>query len=407
MTKVTGTISQLNITGTITQKNVTGTITQKSETGTITEGGYVPDPPVFVSAVVENAAPDDVVITLSESLDESSVPATTAFTVSGVTDDPSVDNVAVSGTDVTLTLSGNVVYGDTVTVSYTKPGSNPLQDLVGDDVASFTDESVTNNVEQAYCDEYQAVLDYWTGEGWDLPSEATSTIFNTMVETIVDLGVWAKGEFFDFFSTHNQNCAVTNWFNPGTFIPSEVNAPVWTQYQGYTGDSAGVKYLRSNFIPSVDGTLIGQDNICAMIGVGNNIKYSAYDFGLRSTAGTNVAFYIMARSGVGDLARWTCNDFSLQSYANNNSKKHFTVSRGNAANYDTYLNFDKTNLVNASTVQGDIEIFICARNNNGSAEASNRQLRYALLTSYLTEEEVTGTIGSENTYLTNYGTNLY
>ena len=165
MTKVTGTISQLNITSTITQKNVTGTITQKSVTGTITEGGYVPDPPVFVSAVVENAAPDDVVITLSESLDESSVPATTAFTVSGVTDDPSVDNVAVSGTDVTLTLSGNVVYGDTVTVSYTKPGSNPLQDLVGDDVASFTDESVTNNVEQAYCDEYQAVLDYWTGEG--------------------------------------------------------------------------------------------------------------------------------------------------------------------------------------------------------------------------------------------------
>ena len=54
--------------------------------------------------------------------------------------------VAISGTKVLLTLASPVVYGDVVTVAYTKPASNPLQTASGGQAASITAQNVTNNV---------------------------------------------------------------------------------------------------------------------------------------------------------------------------------------------------------------------------------------------------------------------
>ena len=56
---------------------------------------------------------------------------------------------SISGTTVTLTLAAAVAHNDTgVKVSYTKPGTdsnNRLEDGAGNEVASFTDQAVTNN----------------------------------------------------------------------------------------------------------------------------------------------------------------------------------------------------------------------------------------------------------------------
>lgn len=136
MTEVSSTITQLEVKSSISQLDVGGTIIQS---------GYTSVPPIFVSAVVWDANPDIVLITFSEALDETFADYS-AFSFSGITGDPSPSAVSVSGTVVSITLDSNVVEGDTVLVSYTQPGSNPLQDLVGDDVLSFTDESVINNV---------------------------------------------------------------------------------------------------------------------------------------------------------------------------------------------------------------------------------------------------------------------
>ncbi|WP_010107104.1 SwmB domain-containing protein, partial [Verminephrobacter aporrectodeae] len=50
---------------------------------------------------------------------------------------------------VTLTLSTPVVHGQSVTVAYTDPTTyndgNAIQDILGNDVASFAATSVTNN----------------------------------------------------------------------------------------------------------------------------------------------------------------------------------------------------------------------------------------------------------------------
>ncbi len=49
-----------------------------------------------------------------------------------------------NGSTVTLTLANSVNPGDVVTVSYAVPGSNPVEDVAGNDAAAFSNQAVTN-----------------------------------------------------------------------------------------------------------------------------------------------------------------------------------------------------------------------------------------------------------------------
>jgi len=106
-----------------------------------------PEPvsPVYVSSSVENATPSRLDITFSLSL-AGIIPAASAFTVMVNSSPRSVTSVAVSGTRVSLGLSGAVAHGDVVTVAYTRPSSNPLQTPSGGQAGSFTARQVSNKV---------------------------------------------------------------------------------------------------------------------------------------------------------------------------------------------------------------------------------------------------------------------
>ncbi len=101
--------------------------------------------PLYVSSVIENAAPAKLVMTYNMTL-AAVVPAVSAFSVLVNSVSRSVSQVSVSGTNVTLTLSTPVIYGNVVTIAYTKPSSNPLQGSGGGQAASVTAQKVTNNV---------------------------------------------------------------------------------------------------------------------------------------------------------------------------------------------------------------------------------------------------------------------
>ncbi|MCW5258499.1 hypothetical protein D5038_19765 [Verminephrobacter aporrectodeae subsp. tuberculatae] len=81
--------------------------------------------------------------------DAGKIVAASAFAVSSAGNEAiSVSSVAVSGKTVTLALSRAVAGGETVKLSYTRPttGDNVIQDAVGNDAASFTDQAVSNLV---------------------------------------------------------------------------------------------------------------------------------------------------------------------------------------------------------------------------------------------------------------------
>ena len=104
-----------------------------------------PPLPALVSMVVENASPSALILTYNMSL-ASIVPAASAFAVKVNSTARTVNSVAVSGTKVTLTLASPVVYGDAVTIAYTKPATNPLQTVAGGQAESFPAKTVTNNL---------------------------------------------------------------------------------------------------------------------------------------------------------------------------------------------------------------------------------------------------------------------
>jgi uncharacterized repeat protein (TIGR02059 family) len=107
---------------------------------------HVPPPnPAYLSSVIENATPSRLVMTFSLTL-ANTVPGPSAFTVMVNSVQRSVNTVAVSGTTVQLTLATPVIYGDVITVSYTKPASNMLQTPSGGQAPSMGPQRVTNNI---------------------------------------------------------------------------------------------------------------------------------------------------------------------------------------------------------------------------------------------------------------------
>ncbi len=108
-------------------------------------------PPVLLSAVVNG---NKLVITFTDSsnLDAANPPSASAFNVSGNT----VTGVSVNGAarTVTLTLSTPVASGESVTLLYIDPSvyndGKAIQDLTGNDAATFVSKSVTNSSAPVY-----------------------------------------------------------------------------------------------------------------------------------------------------------------------------------------------------------------------------------------------------------------
>ena len=93
------------------------------------------DGPAPSGATVDGAT---VVLTYNEPLDGASTPSSTAFVLRVAGDPVSINEVSVDGSEVTLTLAAPVPAGQTVSLDYTAPMSNPIQDASGNKAQSFT-----------------------------------------------------------------------------------------------------------------------------------------------------------------------------------------------------------------------------------------------------------------------------
>ena len=102
--------------------------------------------PALVSSVIENIAPNIVEMIYNVPL-ASTVPTTSAFTakVNGI--NKSVNTVAVSGNKVDVILQNDVAHGDFVTITYTKPATNPIQATSGVPAETILSQPVINNIQ--------------------------------------------------------------------------------------------------------------------------------------------------------------------------------------------------------------------------------------------------------------------
>ena len=101
--------------------------------------------PVYQSSAVANATPSLLEMTYDLSLNSSIVPATSSFSIMVNSAARAVSQVAIAGAKVQLTMASAVKAGDVITVSYTKPATNPLQTTAGGQPVSVSGKPVTNN----------------------------------------------------------------------------------------------------------------------------------------------------------------------------------------------------------------------------------------------------------------------
>lgn len=104
--------------------------------------------PLLQKAWVNNATPTILRLEFDEELNPAYIPAGTAITAAGsVSGAKTVGSIAISGNKVNITMTAAYVATDVITVTYTKPGgAQDFRDKSGNQVATITSESVTNNI---------------------------------------------------------------------------------------------------------------------------------------------------------------------------------------------------------------------------------------------------------------------
>jgi uncharacterized repeat protein (TIGR02059 family) len=125
--------------------NTNGAFVDNTEQGVFVwevRGGGIAKPPSLRSVEISGST---LVLTYDETLDGTSDPATTDFTVNVNGTPVTVSSVDADGTTVTLMLGSEVTSSDTVGISYVVPGSNPIQDLDGEQATAFSDRTATYN----------------------------------------------------------------------------------------------------------------------------------------------------------------------------------------------------------------------------------------------------------------------
>ena len=135
----------LAITG-LTTDYVGSAVKSPPSIGAYENGSAVATPvsPVYTSSTVENATSSLLTMTYNLTL-ANYIPVGSAFLVLVNSVARTVNTIVISGTKVQLNLSSHILPGDIVTISYTKPTSNPIQTTSGGTATSITNQPVIND----------------------------------------------------------------------------------------------------------------------------------------------------------------------------------------------------------------------------------------------------------------------
>lgn len=175
--------------------------------------------PTFVSAQTLSATLLE--LTFSEPVTTTGV-NNNDFAIGGVASSPSVSGIAGSGSAIlTLTINNAIVSTDSPTFVYTQTG-NALEDVAGNDLATTTGDSITNNVAAPAVTEKKG-----GGSGCSGDCENPTLGMTDHGRRLVDNG----------FSYNDNPIDVEHYFTPYPLVTAKVGVPNLAEFKIY--DNSG------------------------------------------------------------------------------------------------------------------------------------------------------------------------
>lgn len=115
---------------------------------------------------------------------------------------------------------------------------------------------IRHRITHGICPQYRAVLEYAKAQGYTLPSLPQQKIANSIIDYLVHRGQWSEVyEQLLFEATDgDNNFALINYINPGTYNGLRVGTPTFTTNQGYTANSAGTSRINLVFNPFLNAS---------------------------------------------------------------------------------------------------------------------------------------------------------
>lgn len=164
--------------------------------------------------------------------------------------------------------------------------------------------------------------------GGSLPGSDRRAVINTLIDGLIDAGVWARCSRLHVLAAHTSSAALLDWINPTGTGLTVGGTPTFTTDRGYTGNGTD-GYL--GFGANVSD-LMSQDDCHAGVWQLNNVAENAA--ALSQISGTTRLF-IQTRSAAGNYGTRLMAD-STQNTVVGSSVGHSVISRDNSADYDKY-----------------------------------------------------------------------
>ena len=195
----------------------------------------------------------------------------------------------------------------------------------------------------AFAPEYKAILDYWTLQGYTLPTRSCQIKQNKLVQQLKLANAWNTADFIRVWQYDgvDDNLIYTNWANVNTFngtlngTLSRVN-------------NLGLKtlggYFKNEYIPSIDGINYNKNDFMKVIVPFRQTGTIDLNNGMRNTAAT---YFIFVRQLTGIVEDFAANDvtfspitFDLDDivfYGRQNSNTTFSKINQNSVNTNTVV----------------------------------------------------------------------
>lgn len=239
--------------------------------------------------------------------------------------------------------------------------------------------------------QYQAVLTEATAQGYTLPSPAQQAKQNTLMDTLINSGVFAKLDLILVFANDgSKEFACINWKNPSGTKASLVASPTFTVNAGFTGNGTS-SYINTNYNPTGAGNykLNNASRYVYLKTVAVNKQIDGVDGSTANSIHTFVSQYQrINQSGANTAANIDFSGVGMKSIHRTSS----TVVTG-------FNNTTQTNTTATSTGFANMNQFILRSFASGNPVYTNHEVSfYAMGASLISENSAV--VSAFSTYLT-------